>query len=146
MGSGRLYGRTGCQLNTLPGLDEMIEVSSGYSIPIILKSSKPCIPFEELAFNESPWRNGCVIGRRRTHVMMTIYIMNSHGITVFIDAGLETILERLSGKIRLRPCSAKSAWAVAEYIKEIWFRRIFYDQASSGSVGGTIWKRWWRKF
>ena len=88
-------------------MDEMIEISSGYSIETYFEK------FGEASFRHKEREillghlddNDTVIatGGGTACFADNMVLMNAKGITVYIDVNLETIMDRLSGKIHLRP-------------------------------------------
>jgi shikimate kinase len=88
-------------------MDEMFEISSGYTIPDFFEQ------FGEASFRQKEREilqdhlddKDTVIatGGGTPCYSDNMELMNRKGITVFIDAGFETIMKRLSGKIHERP-------------------------------------------
>lgn len=116
-------------------MDEMIEISSGYSIAHYFEKFGETsfrLKESELLFSHLDERN-CVIatGGGTPCFGDNMALMNSHGITVFIDTGFETILERFSGKIMQRPLLSQIPHdQLPEFIREhMNARRFFYNQA-----------------
>ena len=64
-------------------------------------------------------------------------LMNRHGITVFLDTPIETIMERLKGKIDHRPLLNKVPHEqLPEFIREhLSVRRVYYERANIKSAG-----------
>jgi len=138
MGSGKtVLGRklAGMLKYRFLDMDEMIEVSSGYSIVHYFEKFGETsfrLIERELLMNHLA-ETDCVIatGGGTPCYEDNMALMNSHGITVFIDTGSDTILERLSGKIQQRPLLKHiPKEKLREFIREhMNSRRVFYDQA-----------------
>jgi len=88
-------------------LDEMIEISTGYSIVSYFEK------FGEISFREKEreillnhlddQKTVLATGGGTVCYADNLALMNQKGITVYIDTGFETIMKRLAGKIHQRP-------------------------------------------
>jgi shikimate kinase len=88
-------------------LDEMFEISTGYSIGIYFEKFGEVIfrkKEREILFDHLDDVNTVVATGGGTPCFSdNMTLMNQKGITVFIDTRFETIMERLAGKIHDRP-------------------------------------------
>jgi shikimate kinase len=116
-------------------MDEMIEISTGYSVDAFFrKFGEPAFRLKEreLLLDHLSELN-CVIatGGGTPCYEDNMDRMNAAGVTVYLETGHDTILERLRGKINRRPLlDAIPASHLPEFIKDhLNFRRVYYERA-----------------
>lgn len=88
-------------------MDEMFELSSGYSIGSYFeKFGEAAFRLKEREILISHMKDQQAViatGGGTPCYADNMALMNQHGLTVFVDTGFDTIMERLSGKIHNRP-------------------------------------------
>jgi len=88
-------------------MDEMLEISTGYAIGSYFEKYGEAAfrqKEREILFNHlDDLQTVIATGGGTACYADNMAIMNQKGITVFIDAGFETIMKRLAGKIHERP-------------------------------------------
>lgn len=116
-------------------LDEMLEISTGYPIAVFFEK------FGEQAFRQKEKEVLHNHLADKDTVLATgggtpcyednMEMMNRAGVTVFVDAGHETIMKRLSGKFHIRPLlSHIPEDSLPSFIAgHMASRRVFYEQA-----------------
>jgi len=122
-------------------MDEMIEISTGFSISDYFEK------FGEAAFRKKEREILLNHLLDKDTVIATgggtpcfednMELMNRHGITVFLDTPIETIMERLKGKIEHRPLLNNIPHEqLPEFIREhLRARRVYYDRAKIKFAG-----------
>lgn len=147
MGSGKtvfgqqLAGRLGYRFLDM---DEMIEISTGYSIAHYFeKFGEHSFRLKErsLLINHLTEKD-CVIatGGGTPCFEDNLALMNANGITVFLDTPEEIILKRISVKIAQRPLLSHIPQdQLPEFIHEhMSVRRFYYEQAKLTVKGGDL--------
>ena len=125
-------------------LDDMIELSTGYSIPVFFDK------FGESFFRQKEREILMIHLQDRDTVIAAgggtpcyqdnIHLMNKHGVTVFLDTPYEVIMQRLSGSFSRRPMLNKIPHGnMAGFIREhLDTRRVFYEQAKIHLISNKV--------
>jgi shikimate kinase len=147
MGSGKSF--TGMKLAEMLyyrflDLDEMIEISSGYSIKDYFEKFGEASfrkKERELLLSHLDDKDTVIASGGGTPCFEdNMDLMNQNGITVFLDTRYEIILDRLREKIPHRPLLSKlPPEQIPEFIKKhLEERRIFYENAKLKVEGNDI--------
>lgn len=125
-------------------LDEMLEISTGYSIAAYFeKSGEASFRLKErdiLISHLNDTDTVIATGGGTACYADNIELMNKKGITIFIDTDLEVILDRLSGKTHDRPLlktipPEQLPSFISDHLK---IRKEFYSRADIRIGGGEV--------